>query len=200
MKPKNTGVGSLSLLQWIFLTQELNWGLLHCRRILYQLSCEGSPRKMVPKNLFAGQKWRKRQRMDLWTWGEGRRGWQIWRESNTETYITMCKIDGQREFAVCLRKLEQGLSLSTYRGGIGRKMGGRFKKPCIPVADSCWGLTENNKFCKAIILQLRKKKHHYLPFTDEGTEAYIKYLTQRHLESGSQNVHPRPSWLLKPLQ
>ena len=43
-KPKNTGVGSLSLLQWIFLTQELNWGLLHCRQILYQLSCQGNPR------------------------------------------------------------------------------------------------------------------------------------------------------------
>ena len=37
-KPKNTGVGSLSLLQRIFPTQELNWGLLHCRQILYQLS------------------------------------------------------------------------------------------------------------------------------------------------------------------
>ena len=37
-KPKNTGVGSLSLLQGIFPTQESNWGLLHCRRILYQLS------------------------------------------------------------------------------------------------------------------------------------------------------------------
>ena len=37
-KPKNTGVGSLSLLQQIFLTQELNQGLLHCRLILYQLS------------------------------------------------------------------------------------------------------------------------------------------------------------------
>ena len=37
-KPKNTGVGSLSLLQQIFLTQELNWCLLHCRWILYQLS------------------------------------------------------------------------------------------------------------------------------------------------------------------
>ena len=37
-KPKNTGVGSLSLLQRIFLTQESNWGLLHCRWILYQLS------------------------------------------------------------------------------------------------------------------------------------------------------------------
>ena len=33
-KPKNTGVGSLSLLQWIFPTQELNQGLLHCRWIL----------------------------------------------------------------------------------------------------------------------------------------------------------------------
>ena len=34
-KPKNTGVGSLSLLQQIFLTQESNQGLLHCRWILY---------------------------------------------------------------------------------------------------------------------------------------------------------------------
>ena len=42
-KPKNTGVGSLSLLQGNFLTQELNQGLLHCRRILYQLSYPGSP-------------------------------------------------------------------------------------------------------------------------------------------------------------
>ena len=39
---QNTGVGSLSLLQGIFLTQELNQGLLHCRQILYQLSYQGS--------------------------------------------------------------------------------------------------------------------------------------------------------------
>ena len=37
-KPKNTGVDSLFLLQGIFPTQESNWGLLDCRRILYQLS------------------------------------------------------------------------------------------------------------------------------------------------------------------
>ena len=37
-KPKNTGVGSLGLLQRIFPTQEWNRGLLHCRRVLYQLS------------------------------------------------------------------------------------------------------------------------------------------------------------------
>ena len=36
-KPKNTGLGSLSLLQRIFTTQELNQGLLHCRWILNQL-------------------------------------------------------------------------------------------------------------------------------------------------------------------
>ena len=35
-KPKNTGVGSLSFLQWIFPIQELNQGLLLCRRVLYQ--------------------------------------------------------------------------------------------------------------------------------------------------------------------
>ena len=41
-KPKNTGVGSLSLLQGIFPTQESNRGLLHRRQILYRLSYEGS--------------------------------------------------------------------------------------------------------------------------------------------------------------
>ena len=35
---KNTGVGSLSLLQGIFPIQRLNPGLPHCRGILYQLS------------------------------------------------------------------------------------------------------------------------------------------------------------------
>ena len=42
-KPKNSGVGSLSLLQGIFLSQELNQGVLHFRQILYQLSYQGSP-------------------------------------------------------------------------------------------------------------------------------------------------------------
>ena len=41
-KPKNSGAGSLSLLQQICLTQEPNWGLLHCRWILYQLSYQES--------------------------------------------------------------------------------------------------------------------------------------------------------------
>ena len=32
-------------------------------------------------------------------------------KSNMETYITLCKIDSQWEFAVWLRKLKQGLSI-----------------------------------------------------------------------------------------
>ena len=44
-KPKNIRVGSLSLLQQIFLTQRSNQGLLNCRWILYQLSYQRSPQK-----------------------------------------------------------------------------------------------------------------------------------------------------------
>ena len=43
---------------------------------------------------------------------------------NMETYITMCKIDSQREFAVWLRKLKQGLCINLE----GREMGGRLKR------------------------------------------------------------------------
>ena len=42
-KPKpTTEVGSLSLLQGTFPTQDSNQDLLHCRQILYQLSYQGS--------------------------------------------------------------------------------------------------------------------------------------------------------------
>ena len=49
-KPKNTGLGSLSLLQGVFLTQESNQGLLHCRQILYQVSYQESPDFIIPEN------------------------------------------------------------------------------------------------------------------------------------------------------
>ena len=39
---KNMGVDSHSLLQGIFLTQELNLDLLHCKQILYHLSQPGN--------------------------------------------------------------------------------------------------------------------------------------------------------------
>ena len=44
------GVGSHSLLQGIFPTQESNPGLLHCRQILYHLSHQGSPYILLSLN------------------------------------------------------------------------------------------------------------------------------------------------------
>ena len=58
-KTKTTGMGSLSLLQRIFQTQELNRGLLHCRQILYQQSYHGSHKYLMEINLNAGTKKRK---------------------------------------------------------------------------------------------------------------------------------------------
>ena len=46
-------------------------------------------------------------------------------ESNMDTYMTMCKIDSQRESAVCLRKLKQGLCVNLEgwdREGDGREV------------------------------------------------------------------------------
>ena len=50
--------------------------------------------------------------------GRGREG-EMYGEGNMETYITICKIDSQWEFAVCLRKLKQGLciNLEGWEGG-----------------------------------------------------------------------------------
>ena len=67
---------------------------------------------MVLKNLFTGQQWRNRHREQ--TYGPGERGGEgeLYRKSNVETYITICKIDSQWEFAVWLRKLKQGLCIN----------------------------------------------------------------------------------------
>ena len=43
--------------------------------------------------------------------GEG----ELYGKSNMETYITICKIDSQWEFAVWLRKLKQGLCINLER-------------------------------------------------------------------------------------
>ena len=75
------------------------------------------------------------------TYGRGEKGGkgEMYGKSNMETYITICKIASQQEFAVWLRKLKQGLyiNLEGWDGeGDGREVqtGGDI---CIPVFDSC---------------------------------------------------------------
>ena len=60
-------------------------------------------------------------------------------KSNMETYITICKIDMQREFAVWLRKLQQGLciKLEGWDGEGNRREVQKGGDICIPMADSC---------------------------------------------------------------
>ena len=64
---------------------------------------------MVLKNLFTGQQWRNRHREQIYVHREKGREGEFYGKSNLETYITICKIDSQQEFAVWLRKLKQGL-------------------------------------------------------------------------------------------
>ena len=81
---------------------------------------------MVLKNLFAGQQWRNRHREQTYGHGERREEGEINGESNMETYITICKIDNQWEFAICLRKLKQGLCINLGgRSGEGDSKGRR---------------------------------------------------------------------------
>ena len=89
---KNTGVGSHSLLLRIFLAQEWNLGLLHCRQILYQLSHQGRFLKLSRKGFtryltlgkLKGGRRRGRQGTDGWmasltqrtrVWGNSRSWW-----------------------------------------------------------------------------------------------------------------------------
>ena len=60
--------------------------------------------------------------------GEGRREGDVWK-GNMETYITICKRDGQRKFAIWLRKLKQGLYINLE----GWEMGWNFKREGIHV-------------------------------------------------------------------
>ena len=74
-KSRNIGVGSVSLLQGIFPTQELNQGLLHCRQILYQLSyhlvppCKNILNVDKGTELFYPQQWE--QRVSALPWQNG---------------------------------------------------------------------------------------------------------------------------------
>ena len=66
------------------------------------------------------------------------------------TYITICKTDTQREFAVWLRELKQGLCVK-WEGWDGEGDGREVKRGgdvCTPMIHSCWSLIQNNNSVK----------------------------------------------------
>ena len=75
-----------------------------------------------------------------WTSGYAERGGEgeLYGKSNMETYITVCKIGSQWEFALWLRKLKQRLCVNLEWDGEGD--GKEFQKggdTYITMADSC---------------------------------------------------------------
>jgi len=101
----------------------------------------------ILKKLFTGQQWRNRHREQTYGHGERAGEGEMYGKSNKETYITICKIDRQREFAVWLRKLKQGLCIN-LEGWDEEREGRQVQKGgdiSIPVADSCCDLTEDSK-------------------------------------------------------
>ena len=76
---------------------------------------------------------------------------EMYGKNNMETYITVRDIDSQQDFAVWFRELKQGLWIN-LEGLDGEGDGREVQKGediCIPMAESCWGLTENNKILKS---------------------------------------------------
>ena len=98
-------------------------------------------------NLF-----RNRHREQAYGHGVGEEGeGEMYGENNVDSYVAKCKIDRQWECVKWLRELKQGLcnNLEGWDGeGDGREVqeGGDI---CIPMADSCWYLAENNKILQS---------------------------------------------------
>ena len=95
---------------------------------------------MVLIKFSSRQQWKHRHGEQTYGhgWGEEGEG-EVYEKSNMETYIIICKIDSQQEFAVWLRKLKQGLCIN-QEGWDGEEDGSEVQKGgdiCIPMADSC---------------------------------------------------------------
>ena len=105
-KPKNPRVGSLSLLQRIFLTQESNRGVLHCWQILYQLSSQDFGSELnsatpalsfLPSHQFTAEDWGALLMGGMGSWGQAAQ----WRSENF------------RGFSVCSQEKQLDLSWSS---------------------------------------------------------------------------------------
>ena len=94
-------------------------------------------------------------RTDLWTQLMGGEEGGRYRENNIKIYITICKIDSQWEF------VSQWGFITTWRGGMGREVGGvlkwegRWVNLWLIHIDILW---KPMQYHRAIILQLKTNK------------------------------------------
>ena len=103
----------LALMRWVNLEPIIQSEVSQKEKDKHHIQCICmESRKMVPRNLFAGQQWRNRHKEQ--TCGHGGRGGvgEMYGKSNMEIYIIICKIDSQWEFAIGLSELKQGLCIN----------------------------------------------------------------------------------------
>ena len=81
---------------------------------------------------------------------------RMYGDSNTETYITICKTESQWEFDVWLSELKLWL-WNNLEGWDGKGSGKGVQEgdTGIPMTDSCWVWQKPTQYYKAIILQLK---------------------------------------------
>ena len=110
-------------------------------------------------HISAGQQWRCRHREQICGHSVGRRGRDKLREQHGNIHITICKIDRQWEIAVWHRELNPVLCYNVERwDGVGDGMEVQLRGPYIPVADSCWCMTNtstnlsSNTFFKGVYI------------------------------------------------
>ena len=119
---KNTGVGSYSLLQWIFLNQELNRNLLYCRQILYQLSYQRRPKKWAKDmNRHFPKKKTYRRTKDRWKdaqyhWSSGKfKSKQQW---GITPYLLEWLLPKRKQITSIGKGVEKGKLLCTVGGNV----------------------------------------------------------------------------------
>ena len=113
---KNTGLGSHSLLQVIFLTQGSNTSILHCKHILYHLSRERSQR-VEHQRMYAFELWCWRRLLRI-PWTARRSNQSILKEINPKYSLEelMLKLQSLSHLMQTADSLEKTLMLGKVRG------------------------------------------------------------------------------------
>ena len=82
------------------------------------------------------------------TYGHGEREGEgeMFGKCNMETYTTICKIDSNRNLLyISETQIGALYKPEAWNGKVDGREAQKGGDICIPMADSCWGLTENSK-------------------------------------------------------
>ena len=157
---KNTGVGCHAFLQGVFLTQGSNPGLSHCSQILYHLSHQRSP-GILEWVSYPFSRDLPNPGIELGTPAFQLDSLPAELPGKPNTYITICKVDRQWEFAVWLRELKPDALWHEGWGGLG---GGREVQQTMAggsvylwlILVDVW--QRSTQYCGIIILKLKINK------------------------------------------